>query len=381
MVADPDVLARNLVGVVEGRAGDDRPSERNGLQLRDRRQNAGAPNLHRDRLDSRLRALGRIFVGARPARAVSGRAEDFVEPALVYLDDGAVDLEAEGVAEGLQLVDCSEHLVHRLAGLGPRRYGEAPLRKRRDHLAVRGEAVATDAARVVDDDIQRTFGGNARVELLQGTGAGVPRIRESLEPGGLLTSVELDEALARHVRLASHLKLARRVRRERLGDRRDCRRVRRYVVANEPVAARRRADETPAGVAERERDAVYLWLDEIREPLDRLPDERVEFGELAFRVGLVERLHRRVVRDLGEPLGKPSRDVPDRRIGGGEFREVRFELQELALPHVVVAVANSRLMQIVVVVVGLLDEGPQFRDPRLCVCFVHVFIRCGSQPV
>ena len=99
MVADPDVLARNLVGVVEGRAGDDRPSERNGLQLRDRRQNAGAPNLHRDRLDSRLRALGRIFVGARPARAVSGRAEDFVEPALVYLDDGAVDLEAEGVSE------------------------------------------------------------------------------------------------------------------------------------------------------------------------------------------------------------------------------------------------------------------------------------------
>ena len=167
MVANANVLTRNLVGIVQGRAGDYRASERNGLQLRDRRQNAGAPNLHRDRLDSRLRALGRIFVCARPTRAVSGRAEDFVELALVNLDDGAVDLEAEGVAKRLKFVDRSKHLVYRLAGLGPRRDGEAPLRKRGDHLAVRGEAVAPDAACVVYDDIERTLGRDARIELLQ----------------------------------------------------------------------------------------------------------------------------------------------------------------------------------------------------------------------
>ena len=88
-------------------------------------------------------------------------------------------------------------------------------------------------------------------------------------------------------------------------------------------------------------------------------------------MGLVERLHRRVVLHFRKALEKPSRDVSDRRIGGGEFRKVRFELQELALPHVVVAVAYRRLVKVVIVMVGLLYEGPQFLDPRLCVCLVH----------
>ena len=83
------------------------------------------------------------------------------------LDDRAVDLESEGVAKRLKFVDRSKHLVYRLAELGPWRDRKAPLCKRGDHLAVRGETVAPDAACVVYDNIERTFGGNARIKLLQ----------------------------------------------------------------------------------------------------------------------------------------------------------------------------------------------------------------------
>ena len=189
MVADADVLPRDLVGVVESRAGYHGPRERNGLQLRDGREDPGAPHLDRYRLDRGLRALRGVLVGACPARTVRSRAEDRVEPALVDLHDRAVDLEAEGVAERLQLVYRREDLLDRLAELRPGRDGESPRLERRDHLAVRGEVVASDSAGVVDDHVERTLRGDARVELLERAGAGVPRIRERLESGGLLALV------------------------------------------------------------------------------------------------------------------------------------------------------------------------------------------------
>ena len=211
MVADPDVLPRDLVGVVERRAGYHGPRERNGLKLRDGREDPGAPDLDRYRLDGGLSALGRVLVGAGPARTVRGRAEDRIEPALVDLHDRAVDLEAESVAERLQLVYRSEDLLDRLAEPRPRRDRKAPRLERRNHLAVRGEVVASDSARVVEDHVERTLRGDARVELLERAGAGVPRIRERLESGGLLALVERGESVARHVRLAAHLEFAGRV--------------------------------------------------------------------------------------------------------------------------------------------------------------------------
>ena len=114
-VADADVLARDLVRIVERRTRDDGSGELDRLQFRDGSEDSGASDLDGDRLERRLRALGRVLVGARPARSVGGRAEDVVEPALVDLDDGAVDLETEGVAHPLELVDRGEDILDGLA--------------------------------------------------------------------------------------------------------------------------------------------------------------------------------------------------------------------------------------------------------------------------
>ena len=88
-------------------------------------------------------------------------------------------------------------------------------------------------------------------------------------------------------------------------------------------------------------------------------------------MGLIERLHRRVVLHFRKALEKPSRDILDWRRSVGKLGKIRLKLQEFLLPKVVVAVAYRRLVKVVVVMVGLLYEGPQFRDPRLCVCLVH----------
>ena len=68
---------------------------------------------------------------------------------------------------------------------------------------------------------------------------------------------------------------------------------------------------------------------------------------------------------------KTARDILNWRRRVGKLGEIRLELQELLLPHIVVAVTYCRLVKVVIVMVGLLYEGPQFLDPRLCVCLVH----------
>ena len=100
------------------------------------------------------------------------------------------------------------------------------------------------------------------------------------------------------------------------------------------------------------------WGGEVR------TDEGVELDEFRLRMRLVERLHRRMVRDLREALGHAAGDVADGRGRVPEFGVLVFEPQQLGLPQVIVAVADRRLVEVVVVVVRLLDEAAQLVDPR-----------------
>ncbi len=67
-VADADVLARDLVLVVERRVGHDDPADADRLEPRDRGQLPRPPDLDVDRQQLRRRPLGGKFVGQRPAR-------------------------------------------------------------------------------------------------------------------------------------------------------------------------------------------------------------------------------------------------------------------------------------------------------------------------
>src|ERR1044071_7054145 len=67
-VADAHVLARELVEVVQRRVHDLRAADAHGIELRDRRDGAGASDIQVDVADDRLRGFGRILERDRPAR-------------------------------------------------------------------------------------------------------------------------------------------------------------------------------------------------------------------------------------------------------------------------------------------------------------------------
>ena len=248
------------------------------------------------------------------------------------------------MAASAKLVYGGERRLHAVHYPDPRRDGQAPSRECRDHLLVSREAVAPDAAGVVDDHVERTPRHDLGVEELQRPGARVARVHESLAAGLLQRGVEAGEAVARHVHLAANLYLVRRVVGERLRNRADRPHVLRHVVADLPVAARRGADQAAVFVEERHRHPVHLRLDDVpplraRRHLAR--EERVELHEVALLVALVERLHRRRVAHLRKAGYRLAAHPERRRVGVLELGVLPLKGEELLVHRVVFGVGDD----------------------------------------
>ena len=89
-VADPDVLALDLLEVVQRGVAHGAAAEEDGLEPRDGRERAGAADLDVHREQSRLGLLRLVFVGDGPARGLARRAEIALFGERVHLDDRAV---------------------------------------------------------------------------------------------------------------------------------------------------------------------------------------------------------------------------------------------------------------------------------------------------
>ena len=74
-VADADVLAVDLVGVVQAGAADGRAGELHRFQVGDRRDGAGLADLHADVVERGGRFVLLELVGDQPARALAGGAQ------------------------------------------------------------------------------------------------------------------------------------------------------------------------------------------------------------------------------------------------------------------------------------------------------------------
>ena len=98
VVADPDVLAADLVEVVEGRPCDRRARHLRRAQVGDRRQRPGPADVRDDVLDDGLDLLRRELVGDRPARRPADHPEPLLLVEPVDLDDHAVGLVRQVVA-------------------------------------------------------------------------------------------------------------------------------------------------------------------------------------------------------------------------------------------------------------------------------------------
>ena len=154
-VADADVLAGDLGGVVKRGELDGRPGDPDRLHPPERRHPAGAPDVDRDLEELGVDLFGRVLERDRPARRPRRRAEPPLQRHLVDLDDDAVDLVLDVVAMLAVVVDELLHRGHVGDDLGPIARRQAPRMQRgvRLGLALRLEPAAQPEA--VADHPQR----------------------------------------------------------------------------------------------------------------------------------------------------------------------------------------------------------------------------------
>ncbi len=102
-VADADAEAGDLVGVVQGGAGDGGAADEDRHERGDGGDLAGAADLEVDAFEPGDAGARGELVGDGPARGLAGEAEAALLRGGVDLDDDAIDLVAERVAEGFGL--------------------------------------------------------------------------------------------------------------------------------------------------------------------------------------------------------------------------------------------------------------------------------------
>ena len=134
-----DVLAGDLVEVVQRRVLDGRARELHGRQPRHRRQHAGLADLQVNPQELRHRLLGLELEGHHPARRLARRAEAALLVERVHLDDHAVELILHLVHQLRPLLRERDDLVHGLAELAVRVHREAELAEGVEQLELRLE--------------------------------------------------------------------------------------------------------------------------------------------------------------------------------------------------------------------------------------------------
>ena len=303
-VADADVLAGDLVGVVEARPADGRAGKFHRFEVGHRRDRAAAAHLH---ADAGERGRGLVLLelpGDRPARTLGRGAQQPLLIEAVDLHDEAVDLEVERVKFFDEFGATLHKRVDRTKHLRTGGHREPSGHRPGEQVGLRRGAEAGRISHAVAEEPQRPGGALPRVEQADTAGGHVARVGERCQPRLRLRLVERDEIGVGHVDLAANLDRFRwsfEVEHERHArDRAD---VVGDVVAHHGIAPRGRQREPARVVGERHGHAVDFQL---QHPLDRRGDARLgeellhsfsPHGEIVGAVRVVDRQHRHAVAD------------------------------------------------------------------------------------
>jgi hypothetical protein len=356
-VADAHVLAAHLVLVVQRRVRDRDAADEHRRETRDRRDRAGAADLHLDVEDLGRHFLGRELVRDGEARRARDEAERLLLRQCVDLVDDPVDLVGKLRALGAEVLVVAEQPREARDERALVRDREAHLREPVHQCAVRvrpGRLPPVDLADAVGEEREPPRGGRLRVELPKPARRGIARVDEGLLALPGLRGIEAQEVLLEHDDLAAHLEVRGGGRRQGERDRRDRAEVGRHVLAGGAVAARRAHREPAVAVDEAHREAVELGLAGVPDDLDAQRVARAAVERVDVRVGerVVERQHRRAMLDRLERVRRRAGDPLRRRVGRAQVRVRVLDLGQLAHPRVVLAVGRRRCVDHVVLVVG-----------------------------
>ena len=204
-IAHAHVQARDLVGVVQGGVGHHHAGDADRRQPRDRRDRAGAPDLHLDRHDRGGLLLRRELVRQRPARRARNIAKLLLLVEPVELVDDTVDVVGQRIAARADAREVRKQSIG-AAGrvhLGADRKAE-PAQRRQDLRMPRRHGPAFGHSKAVRVEAQGAGRGDPRVELAQRSGSAVARIGHGPLAPVARPGIPGLEGGASHVHLATH---------------------------------------------------------------------------------------------------------------------------------------------------------------------------------
>ena len=242
--------------------------------------------------------------------------------------------------------------------------GQSEFLQQREKLRVFVEFQTFDQPGAVTNNAERSFGGNRWVELFQRPGRCVPRICKFRQARFATFRIQFREPGLVQVRFPAHFENFRHVAFQLLRHGPDRQNILGNVVTDRSVAARRCVTQMTVFVEQRNRHAVDLRLDDDRDFLVRQQplEPPIKIRDLFFRIGVVETQHRDAMRDLAECFQRLIADLLRRRIRRRQLRELLFEILQLAVKRVVLAIADRRRRLLVIAAVMSLDLAPQMRD-------------------
>ena len=205
VVALTNVLAVDVLLVVQGRAGHRDAADLDRLEHRPGVQGAGAADADQDLVQPRGGRHRRPLERTSPPRAVVEAAQALLLVEAVDLDHEAVDLVVELDPPRFPLAAGLEDRLDRLVPLGERVGAETALAKPVERLPMSLGGETLVVAHPVNPDRERPVGRDRGIELAQRAGGGVSRVRSRAFPLGGEALVELAKPGKRHVDLAADL--------------------------------------------------------------------------------------------------------------------------------------------------------------------------------
>ena len=363
-VADPHIEPFDLVFVVQGSPADGGAGDEHRFQFRNWRDGPGAPDLHADSQHFGLRFLGLVFVRRRPARMFVGVPQPILCRQGIDFNDQPVHFVIERGLFLAPFFNELQYFIKRLAQPGLPIDAESEIAQFFQFLHMRFEGRAFEMTEPVNPDVERTFGGDGRVEQAQGPGGRVPGINERRLPFRLPRFVEFLEALAVHVDLAPHFQI--RVVLEVTGQRQRNRaqgfQVGSDVFAGLAVAAGRPLHKLAMLISEGDAQPVEFEFHHILDLIgaEIFDDAVVEVAYLFDVVGVVEAEHGRFVTHRVEFFGKFATHALGRRIGRDRFGMRRFQRLQPCHQAVVFAVGDFRLVEGIIQMIVTPDCLPEF---------------------
>ncbi len=367
-IAGAEILALDLVLIVQGRPADHDTAHRHRLQHGIGGDRAGAADIGADFQQLGDRPLGGEFMGDGPARAAADLAQALLPVEPVDLVDHAVDVVGQAGAVGAQGVTEIAQLGGAVAHLGARIDLEAPGAELFEKFPMGSADRLADFALGVAEQRQGPGGGDGGIELAQRAGRRVARIGEQGLLAGLgALLVQTEEIGARHINLAAHLQHRRRRALQGLRQILQGLEIGGDVLALDAVAARGALDETAILVAQADRQPVDLRLgDEFDHLLggqaEKAADLGLEINDILVAEGIVERQHRPRMAHLAETLGRRRADLAARAVLAHQLGKALLDGDVAQAKRVILGVRGQRRVLLVIGDVELVDLRGQTRQ-------------------